>query len=75
MSIAEKTQSKQYTPPSVAAHHRSDRDYGTAIAAASGVVGSAIALVGAARGSLPIVVAAAVLLGGGALLTAATKRG
>ena len=74
MSIAGKTQPQQYTPVTATTHEGSNHDLGKGIAVASGALGAATALVGAALGSIHIVVAAAILLAGWGFLTAANRN-
>lgn len=74
MSIAGKTQSQPYTPQPASTAHGSERDYSGSIAVASGVLGAAVALVGVALWSIPLVVASAILLSGWAFLTAANRN-
>jgi hypothetical protein len=75
MSITREPQLKQYIPQPAANNPESQRGYGTGIAMMSGALGAAIALVGAAQVSLPLVVAAAIILGGWGFLIAANHSG
>jgi hypothetical protein len=75
MSITREPQLKQYIPQPGTDNPASQRGYGAGIAMMSGALGAAIALVGAAQVSLPVVVAAAMLLGGWGFLIAANHRG
>jgi hypothetical protein len=74
MSITEQPQTKTYTQQHVADHPESHLGYGGIIAMLTGALGAAIALAGVSRGSLTLVVAAAILLGGWGFLTAANHK-